>query len=104
MAAPALAGARAASTRGIIVFMDGDGAEIAAMADMVVALRPGEYDFVIGLARAWRSASRQHELAPDARRLSRRARHRALYGVRYTDMCAYRAIRRDSLLASTCAK
>lgn len=95
-----LTGAQAAENTDIIVFMDGDGADDpASIAAMIAPIRSGEYDFVI--------ASRTHgERAPGSM-----ASHQIvaglfagwltnlLYGVRYTDMCAYRAIRRDTLLA-----
>jgi glycosyltransferase involved in cell wall biosynthesis len=94
-----LTGARAAEDDDIIIFMDGDGADDpAAIAALVEPIRAGECDFVI--------ASRAHgEREPGSM-----ASHQLLaglvagwltgllYGVRYTDMCAFRAIRRDTLL------
>jgi glycosyltransferase involved in cell wall biosynthesis len=95
-----LAGARAAETADIIVFMDGDGADDpSAIAELVDPIRAGSYDFVI----ASRSRGKRepgsiawHQLLAGliAGRLTG-----LLYGVRYTDMCAFRAIRRDTLLA-----
>jgi glycosyltransferase involved in cell wall biosynthesis len=95
-----LAGAQAAKAADIVVFMDGDGADDpAAIAAMVAPVRAGDYDFVI--------ASR----ARGAREPGSMASHQILaglvagwltgllYGVRYTDMCAFRTIRRDTLLA-----
>jgi glycosyltransferase involved in cell wall biosynthesis len=95
-----LAGAQAAATGDIIIFMDGDGADDpAAIAAMVAPIRAGIADFVI--------ASR----ARGEREPGSMAAHQVLagliagwltallYGVRYTDMCAFRAIRRDTLLA-----
>jgi glycosyltransferase involved in cell wall biosynthesis len=83
----------------IMVFMDGDGADDpASLAALVEPIRAGECDFVIGSrtrgARdpgsiAW------HQIAAGA--LAGGAL-RLLYGVRYTDMCALRAIRRQALL------
>ena len=95
-----LAGAQAADDADIIVFMDGDGADDpAAIADMVAALRSGRYDFVIG-SRARgereRGSMASHQILAG---LVAGALIGLLYGVRYTDMCAYRAIRRDTLLA-----
>jgi glycosyltransferase involved in cell wall biosynthesis len=94
-----LAGAQAAENDDIIVFMDGDGADDpAAIAALVEPIRAGEYDFVMA-SRA------QGEREPGSM-----AAHQLLaglvagwltgllYGVRYTDMCAFRAIRRDTLL------
>jgi glycosyltransferase involved in cell wall biosynthesis len=95
-----LTGAQAAGAGDIIIFMDGDGADDpAAIAAMVAPIRTGIADFVI--------ASR----ARGEREPGSMAAHQVLaglvagwltallYGVRYTDMCAFRAIRRDTLLA-----
>ena len=83
----------------IVVFMDGDGADDAAsIARLVEPIRSGRYDFVIGSrARGNREAGSiaWHQLA--AGRLAGWAM-RLLYGAGYTDMCAFRAIRRDALL------
>jgi glycosyltransferase involved in cell wall biosynthesis len=94
-----LAGAQAAENNDIIVFMDGDGADDpTAIAALVEPICAGEYDFVIA-SRA------QGEREPGSM-----ASHQLLaglvagwltgllYGVRYTDMCAFRAVRRDTLL------
>jgi glycosyltransferase involved in cell wall biosynthesis len=94
-----LAGAQAAADGDIVVFMDGDGADDpAAIAALVDPIRAGDYDFVI--------ASR----ARGKREPGSMAAHQVfaglvagwltglLYGVRYTDMCAFRAIRRETLL------
>jgi glycosyltransferase involved in cell wall biosynthesis len=94
-----LMGAQAADDADIIVFMDGDGADDPAfIKDMVAALRSGSYDFVIGSrARGQREAGSMgsHQLLIG---LVAGALIKLFYGVRYTDMCAYRAIRRDTLL------
>jgi glycosyltransferase involved in cell wall biosynthesis len=95
------AGAAAALPEcGIIVFMDGDGADRGdLMARLIEPIRRGDYDFVIASRRC---AAREpgaiswHQLL--AGYLAGHAIG-ALYGVRYTDMCAYRAIRRDCLAA-----
>src|SRR6266496_375095 len=83
----------------IVVFMDGDGADDAAsIARLVEPIRSGRYDFVIGSrARGNREPGSiaWHQLA--AGRLAGWAM-RLLYGAGYTDMCAFRAIRRDALL------
>jgi glycosyltransferase involved in cell wall biosynthesis len=95
-----LEGARAADDADIIVFMDGDGADDpAAIAGLIAPLRAGEYDFVIasrarGERQAGSMASHQILAGVVAGWLTG-----FLYGVRYTDMCALRAIRRDTLLA-----
>ena len=94
-----LAGVDAAQEADIIVFMDGDGADDPArIAALVEPIRAGGYDFVVGSrvrgerepgSIAW------HQIA--AGRLAGLAM-RGLYGARYTDMCAFRAIRRDRLM------
>jgi len=92
-------GAQAADGADIIVFMDGDGADDpAAIAALVAPIRAGDYDFIIASrARGEREpgsmASHQILAGLVAGRLTK-----LLYGVRYTDMCAFRAIRRDTLL------
>ncbi len=84
----------------VIVFIDGDGADRGdLMALLVDPIRSGDYDFVIASrARGEREpgAMSWHQLV--AGYLAGLGT-RALYGVRYTDMCAYRAIRRDCLEA-----
>src|SRR5262245_37995698 len=94
-----LMAAMAAEGADIVVFMDGDGADDAAgVARLVEPIRSGRYDFVIGSrARGNREAGSiaWHQLA--AGRLAGWAM-RLLYRARYTDMCAFRAIRRDALL------
>jgi glycosyltransferase involved in cell wall biosynthesis len=94
------AGAAAAGEgAGIILFLDGDGADRADLADLLVApIRAGTHDFVI--------ASRLR----GQRELGSMSWHQllagwlagglmsVLYGVRYSDMCAFRAIRREALI------
>ncbi len=95
-----LVGAQAAASGDIVVFMDGDGADDpAAIAAMVAPIRAGDYDFVIasrvrGAREAGSMAWHQVFAGLAAGRLMG-----LLYGVRYTDMGAFRAIRRDTLLA-----
>jgi glycosyltransferase involved in cell wall biosynthesis len=93
------AGVAAASRQaGIIVFIDGDGADRGdLMALLVDPIRRGGYDFAIASrARGRREpgAMSWHQLL--AGRLAGLGTL-LLYRVRYTDMCAYRAIRRDCL-------
>ena len=94
-----LAAAMAAEDADIVVFMDGDGADDAdSIGRLVEPIRCGHYDFVIASrARGNREPGSiaWHQLA--AGRLAGWAM-RLLYGVRYTDMCALRAIRRDALM------
>jgi glycosyltransferase involved in cell wall biosynthesis len=95
-----LAGAERAGEADILVFMDGDGADDPrSIADLVEPIRAGTHDFVIGSRTRGRrepGSMAWHQVA--AGRLAG-SLVRALYGVRYTDMCAFRAIRREALLA-----
>jgi glycosyltransferase involved in cell wall biosynthesis len=95
-----LVGAQAADDADIVAFMDGDGADDpAALAAMVQAIASGKYDFVIGSrARGTREPGSMagHQILAG---LVAGALIGVLYGVRYTDMCAYRAMRRDTLLS-----
>ncbi len=95
-----LAGAQAAEDADIVAFMDGDGADDpVALAAMVQAVSSGDYDFAIGSrARGNREPGSMagHQILAG---LAAGALIGLLYGVRYTDMCAYRAMRRDKLLA-----
>jgi glycosyltransferase involved in cell wall biosynthesis len=95
-----LTGAQAAADGDIVVFMDGDGADDpAAIAAMVAPIRAGDYDFVIASrARGHREPGSMagHQILAG---LVAGWLTKLLYGVRYTDMCALRAIRRDTLLA-----
>jgi glycosyltransferase involved in cell wall biosynthesis len=95
-----MAAALAAQGSEVLVFMDGDGADdSSAIAQLAKPILDGEYDFAIGSrargARAPGSIA-WHQLA--AGRLAGLGAW-LLYGVRYTDMCALRAIRRQKLLA-----
>jgi glycosyltransferase involved in cell wall biosynthesis len=90
---------QAADDAEIMVFMDGDGADDPrSLAALIAPIRSGEYDFVIGsraLGEREPGSIAWHQLAAGA--LAGFAM-RLLYGVRYTDMCAFRAIRRPLLL------
>jgi len=94
-----LAGAQAAQGADIIVFMDGDGADDPAMiATLVAPIRVGECDFVIasrGRGTREPGSMGSHQLLAG---LIAGWLTKLLYGVRYTDLCAFRAIRRDILL------
>ena len=93
------AGAEAARDCDIIVFLDGDGSDCPELIPRLVApIAEGRYDFVIGSrARGIREPGSMaaHQLL--AGRLIGAAM-RLLYGVGYTDMCPFRAIRRDALM------
>jgi glycosyltransferase involved in cell wall biosynthesis len=94
-----LAGAEAAAGADILVYMDGDGADDpAAIAALIAPIASGDCDFVIASrARGVREPGSMswHQLV--AGRVIG-AMIGLLYGARYTDMCALRAIRRDALL------
>ena len=93
------AAARAAEGCAIVVFMDGDGADDPlALERLIAPIRAGRQDFVIGSRTRGRRESGSmawHQLAAGA--LSGLAIW-LIYGVRYTDMCAFRAIRREALI------
>lgn len=82
----------------IVVFLDGDGSDCPElMWRLVEPIIAGAQDFVIGSRTRGRreqgSLNFQQVFAGRAAGLLTRA----LYGVRYTDMCPFRAIRRDAL-------
>jgi len=93
------AGAEAAADCDVIVFLDGDGSDCPELIPHLVApIAEGRCDFVIGSrARGERQAGSMaaHQLLA-GRMIG--AALRLLYGVRYTDMCPFRAIRRDALM------
>lgn len=95
-----LAATLAATDADIMVFMDGDGADDPAnIAALIAPIRAGAFDFVIGSrVRGEREAGSMawHQIAAG---LFAGFIMRVLYRVRYTDMCAFRAIRRDVLLS-----
>lgn len=94
-----LAAAKTAADSEILVFMDGDGADDPrAIPALVQPILAGKQDFVIGSRARGRRAPGSiawHQLAAG---FLAGAGIRLLYGVRYTDMCAFRAIRREALL------
>jgi len=93
-----LAGAQAADGAEILVYMDGDGADDpAAITRLVAPIASGTCDFAIASrARGLREPGSMswHQLV--AGRVIG-ALIGLFYGARYTDMCALRAIRRDTL-------
>jgi glycosyltransferase involved in cell wall biosynthesis len=95
-----LKGAQTADAADILVFMDGDGADDpAVIAQLIAPIRAGTHDFVIASrARGERETGSMalHQLLAG---LAAGWLMKVLYGLRYTDMCALRAIRRDTLLA-----
>jgi glycosyltransferase involved in cell wall biosynthesis len=94
-----LAGIRAVAARcEIIVFLDGDGSDCPEfMSQLVDPIAAGNYDFVIGSrTRGQRERGSMNFQQIFAGRVAGWLMW-ILYGVRYTDMCPFRAIRRDSL-------
>jgi len=93
------AGVAALSRRcDIVVFLDGDGSDVPAfMNQLVDPILRGTHDFVIGSrTRGQREPGSMNLQQIFAGRLAGLIL-RLLYGVRYTDMSPFRAIRRDAL-------
>ena len=92
------AGARAAGDCGIIVFLDGDGSDRPELVPRLLApVLAGTHDFVIGTrTRGERERGSMNALQLVAG-YGAGALTRLLYGVSYTDMCAFRVIRREAL-------
>jgi glycosyltransferase involved in cell wall biosynthesis len=93
------AGARAVHPRcAVIVFLDGDGSDRPELMGRLVApILAGEQDFVIGSRlRGRREAGSMGASQVLAARLAG-ILVRLRYGVRYSDMCPFRAIRRGAL-------
>jgi glycosyltransferase involved in cell wall biosynthesis len=82
----------------IVVFLDGDGSDCPElMSRLVEPIRSGTHDFVIGSrTRGHREPGSMNFQQVFAGRVAGFLL-RMLYGVRYTDMCPFRAIRRDAL-------
>ncbi len=82
----------------ILLFLDGDGSDVPALMDRIIGpVADGSADFVIG-------SRTRGEREPGSMNMQQIfAGHlagwlmRGLYGVKYTDMCPFRAIRRDTL-------
>ena len=84
----------------IVVFLDGDGSDCPElMGRLVEPIKAGRYDFVIGSrTRGEREPGSLNLQQIMAGQIAGTAM-RLLYGVRYSDMCPFRAIRRDALEA-----
>jgi glycosyltransferase involved in cell wall biosynthesis len=93
------AGAEAAPDCDILVFLDGDGSDCPELIPRLVEpIARDRYDFVIGSrTRGAREAGSMGAHQVLAGRVIGAAT-RLLYGVRYTDMCPFRAIRRGALM------
>ena len=96
----ACAAGAAATDRDVIGFMDGDGADRPDQLSLLAApILNGTHDFVIASRTKGErepGAMNWHQVL--AGKMAGRLMG-ALYGVRYTDMCAYRLITRDALTA-----
>src|SRR2546430_10100478 len=93
------AGIRAVSLQcDTVVFLDGDGSDCPEfMAQLIEPIRRGEQDFVIGSrTRGKRERGSMNFQQVFAGRVAG-ALLRLLYGVHYSDMCPFRAIRRSAL-------
>ena len=82
----------------IVVFLDGDGSDCPEfMSQLVDPIAAGNFDFVIGSrTRGQREPGSMNFQQVFAGRLAGWLMS-ILYGVRYTDMCPFRAIRRNAL-------
>jgi glycosyltransferase involved in cell wall biosynthesis len=82
----------------VIVFLDGDGSDCPQFLERLVGpIVAGTHDFVVGSrVRGIREPGSMNAQQVMAGRMAGFLIQR-LYGVRYTDMCPFRAIRRDAL-------
>jgi hypothetical protein len=93
-------GALEADAEAILVFMDGDGSDRAeCIGDLVAPIIAGEQDFVIASRVRGVRAPGSMGLHQVFIGLLMGRLIKLRYGVKYTDMCAFRAIRRRDLLA-----
>ena len=82
----------------VIVFLDGDGSDVPQfISDLLGPIEKGEKDFVIGSRIRGRREPGSMNLQQIFAGYLAGLLIRLLYSVRYTDMCAFRAIRRDAL-------
>jgi len=92
------AGARATRDCDIVVFLDGDGSDRPELIPQLLApILDGTHDFVIGSRTRGEREPGSMNALQIAAGYTAGALTRLLYGVAYTDMCAFRAIRRASL-------
>jgi glycosyltransferase involved in cell wall biosynthesis len=94
-----MAGVRTLSARcDVVVFLDGDGSDCPEfLSQLVDPVMAGTHDFVIGSrTRGKREPGSMNFQQIFSGRIAGLIT-RFLYGVRYTDMCPFRAIRRDAL-------
>jgi len=82
----------------IVVFLDGDGSDCPEFVNHLVdPILAGKYDFVIGSRTRGRREPGSMNFQQILSGRIAGAILRLLYGIRYTDMCPFRAIRRDAL-------
>jgi len=82
----------------IVVFLDGDGSDRPEFVNQLVdPILAGKYDFVIGSRTRGQREPGSMNFQQILSGRSAGAILRLLYGIRYTDMCPFRAIRRDAL-------
>jgi glycosyltransferase involved in cell wall biosynthesis len=93
------AGVRAVSPRcDVIVFLDGDGSDCPEfMQSLVDPIAAGNFDFVIGSRTRGKREPGSMNVQQIVSGCFAGWLTSILYGVRYTDMCPFRAIRRDAL-------
>jgi len=92
------AGARAARDCAIIAFLDGDGSDRPELLPLLLApILAGTHDFVIGTRTLGEREPGSMNALQIAAGYGAGALTRLLYGVGFTDMCAFRAIRREAL-------
>ena len=82
----------------VVVFLDGDGSDVPAfMSQLVNPIARGTHDFVIGSRTRGQREPGSMNLQQIVSGRTAGLILRLLYGVRYTDMCPFRAIRRNAL-------
>jgi glycosyltransferase involved in cell wall biosynthesis len=91
-------GVRATPESGILVFLDGDGSDCPELMDRLLGpILAGTHDFVIGSRlRGRREPGSMNAAQVWAGRIAG-VLLKLAYGVTYSDMCPFRAIRRDAL-------
>jgi glycosyltransferase involved in cell wall biosynthesis len=91
--------AHTASDNDVIVFLDGDGSDCPELMERLVRpIEAGTHDFVIGSRTRGEREKGSMNFQQVFSGYFAGLLIRLLYGVRYTDMCPFRAIRRDALM------
>ena len=91
------AGAESARDCDVIVFLDGDGSDRPELAPLLLGpIFRDTHDFVIGTRTGGQREPGSMNALQIAAGYGAGALTRLLYGVAYTDMCAFRAIRREA--------